>query len=655
MFKKLFEPITIAGVKIKNRLSTGPMEVLYCDENGMVTDRYLKYVEARAKGGFGLIINEAHAVMKGTGGFRRCSGMWMDEQIEGQSKVAAAAHKYGAKIAIQLIHVGRQSEVSVTNRTLEAPTSIPDPTLYDVPREMSRDEIHDVVNAFGDAAARVRKAGYDFVEVHGAHGYLIQQFLSPYSNKRTDEYGGNLYNRARFSLEIVQNIREKAGVDFPIIFRMSMTEFMEDGLTIAETRAYAKMLEEAGVACIHATQGNYATIRYMLPPAAVPHAFTADLAEELKRGLNIPVINVGRYTDPYVAESVLAAGKTDMVVFARQSLADPDFPNKAKAGKVDEIKHCIGCAQGCVGGQEFGIYAQVPVICTVNPELSHEGEYTFDAPERIKKVAVVGGGLAGLWAAYAAARRGHSVTLFEKSDKLGGQWNLAIMAPFKQEGATMLVWLKRQMETYKVDVHLNTEVSSSELKKGGYDAAIIATGSVPTKPDIKGIDSKNVCYAADILGCKTVAGNNCVVLGGGETGVETAAFLLQYNKNVTILATGDTLCRKGQSAVNSFLFDYIENRSFDDHAWGATRPKATVVTGAVVTEITETSLTYEKDGVSYTIENPSNVIVAKGMKSLNKFGDSIDGIEKVEVIGDANVVRDGLVAGQIGFRTGYYI
>lgn len=655
MFKNLFEPITIAGVEIKNRLSTGPMEVLYCDENGMVTDRYLKYVEARAKGGFGLIINEAHAVMKGTGGFRRCSGMWMDEQIEGQSKVAAAAHKYGAKIAIQLIHVGRQSEVSVTNRTLEAPTPIPDPTLYDVPREMTTDEIHDVVDAFGDAAARVRKAGYDFVEVHGAHGYLIQQFLSPYSNKRTDEYGGNLYNRARFSLEIVQNIREKAGVDFPIIFRMSMTEFMEDGLTIAETRAYAKMLEEAGVACIHATQGNYASIRYMLPPAAVPHAFTADLAEELRRGLTIPVINVGRYTDPYVAESVLAAGKTDMVVFARQSLADPDFPNKAKAGKVDEIKHCIGCAQGCVGGQEFGIYAQVPVICTVNPELSHEGEYTFDAPERIKKVAVVGGGLAGLWAAYAAARRGHSVTLFEKSDKLGGQWNLAIMAPFKQEGSTMLVWLKRQMKTYKVDVRLNTEVSADALKSGGYDAAIIATGSVPVKPEIKGIDSKNVCFAADILGCKKVAGNNCVVVGGGETGVETAAFLLQYNKNVTILATGETLCRKGQSAVNSFLFDYIEKRTFDDHAWGSTRPKAAVVTGAVVTEITETSLTYEKDGQSYTIENPSDVILAKGMKSFNSIGDAIEGIEKVEVIGDANVVRDGMVAGQVGFRTGYYI
>lgn len=653
MIKKLFEPIEIGGVTIKNRMSTAPMEVLYCDENGMVTEQYLKYVEARAKGGFGLIINEAHAVMKGTGGFRRCSGMWMDEQIEGQARVAAAAHKYGAKIAIQLIHVGRQSEVAVTKRTLEAPTPVVDPTLYDVPKEMSVQDIRDVVNAFGDAAVRVRKAGYDFVEVHGAHGYLIQQFLSPYSNKRTDEYGGNLYNRARFSLEIVQNIREKAGVDFPIIFRMSMTEFMEDGLTIAETRAYAQMLEEVGVACIHATQGNYATIRYMLPPAAVPHAFTADLAAELKSVLSIPVINVGRYTDPFVAESVLQAGKADMIAFARQSLADPDFPNKAKAGKYCDIKHCIGCAQGCIGGKEFGIYAQTPVICMVNPELSREGEYTFDAPEVLKKVAVVGGGLAGLWAAYAAARRGHAVTLFEKSDKLGGQWNYAVMAPFKQEGTTMLVWLKRQMERYSVDVRLNMEADAAMLTD--YDAAILATGAVPVKPRIKGIDSKNVCYVPDILGCKRAPGGNCVVIGGGEAGTETAAFLLQLQKNVTILEADKELCRTGQSAVNSFLFDYIENRSFDDHAWGGTRPNAKVFTQAMVTEITDDSVTYEKDGMRYTIEGVTDVIVAVGNKAVNDIGATIPGVPNVEVVGDAATLKDGMAAGQAGFRMGYYI
>ncbi|MFP3156116.1 NAD(P)/FAD-dependent oxidoreductase [Lachnospiraceae bacterium ZAX-1] len=649
MLKKIFEPITIGGVQIKNRMSTAPMEVLYCDENGMVTDRYLKYVEARAKGGFGLIINEAHAVMKGTGGFRRCSGMWMDEQIEGQSKVAATAHKYGAKIAIQLIHVGRQSETSVTKRTLSAPTAVQDPTLYETPEELTYEGIQEVVNAFGDAAVRVRKAGYDFVEVHGAHGYLIQQFLSPYSNKRTDQYGGNLYNRSRFSLEIVKNIREKAGVDFPIIFRLSMVEFMEDGLTIAETRAYAQLLEDAGISAIHATQGNYATIRYMLPPNAVPHAFTADLAEELKRVVDIPVLNVGRYTDPFVAESVLKAGKADMIAFARQSLADPEFPNKAKAGKIDDIRPCVGCIQGCIGGVEHGIYAQVPVICLVNPTLSYEGEYDFAPAEKVKKVAVIGGGVAGLEAAYAAARRGHTVTVFEKNDKLGGQWNYAAMAPCKQELTTITVGLKHQLNVLGVDIRLNTNVGKNDLKKEGFDAAIVATGAVPIELKVKGIDSKNVSYVPEILGCKRSVGPKAVVIGGGQVGCETAAFLANINKEVTVLELTDKLCADGQTAVNSFLFDYLNVSE------GGTRPKVETIIKANVTEIKGDSVIYEKDGVSYTIEGVSDVVVAVGAKSYNEIGDKIDGIEKVVVVGDALKVKDGLAATGDGFRAGYYI
>lgn len=643
MFKKLLEPIKIGNVDIKNRMSTAPMEVLYCDENGMVTDRYLKYVEARAKGGFGLIINEAHAVLKGTGGFTKCSGMWMDEQIEGQKKVADTAHKYGAKIAIQLIHVGRQSEECVTKRRLTAPTAVQDPTLYETPEELTYEGIQEVVNAFGDAATRVRKAGYDFVEVHGAHGYLIQQFLSPYSNKRTDEYGGNLYNRARFSLEIVENIRKKAGVDFPIIFRLSMTEFMKGGLTIAETRAYAKMLEEAGVAAIHASQGNYAEIRYMLPPAAVPRAFTADLAAEIKNIVSIPVINVGRYNDPFVAEAVLDAGKADIIAFARQSLTDPEFPNKTKAGKIDEIQHCIGCLQGCIGGVEYGIYAQVPVICLVNPVLAYEGEFDFSPAEKSKNVVIIGGGVAGMEAAYAAARRGHSVTIYEKSDKLGGQWLYAAMAPNKQELTTVVVWLKKQLRDLNVDIKLNTEFKLDTLANNKVDAVIVATGAVPAKPAIKGIDSASVRYIPEVLGCKRTMGAKCVVIGGGEVGCETAAFLAEIGKNVTIIEATDTLCANGQTAVNSFLFDYLDDK------------KVSIFTQSDVTEITDNSVTYMKNGEAIVIEGVTDVVVAVGSKSLDELSNSIKGIEKVVVIGDAKVAKDGLAAIADGFRTGYYI
>ena len=643
MFKKLFEPITIGGVEIKNRMSTAPMEVLYCDENGMVTDRYLKYIEARAKGGFGLIINEAHAVIKGTGGFRSCSGMWMDEQIEGQAKVAAAAHKHGAKIAIQLIHVGRQSEKGVTKRRLTAPTAIQDPTLFETPEELTYEGIQEIVSAFGDAAARVRKAGYDFVEVHGAHGYLIQQFLSPYSNKRTDEYGGNLYNRARFSLEIVKNIQEKAGVDFPIIFRLSMVEFMEDGLDIAETRAYAKMLEQAGVSAIHASQGNYATIRYMLPPAAVPHAFTANFAEEIKRVVSIPVINVGRYTDPFVAEAVLSAGKADIIAFARQSLTDPQFPNKAKAGKIDDIQHCVGCLQGCIGGKEHGIYAQVPVVCLANPVLGHEGEYDFAAVDKPKNVVVVGGGVAGMEAAYAAAKRGNKVTIYEKSNQLGGQWIYAAMAPTKQELTTITVWLKRQLRILGVDIKLNIEFKPELIKDANVDAVIVATGAKPVVPKIKGIDSKNVCYIPEVLGCKRTMGAKPVIIGGGQIGSETAAFLANINKDVTLIELTDKLCEDGQTAVNSFLFDYLESK------------KVNILTSASVIEITDNSVKYVKDGEEYTVDGVTDVVVAVGSQSYDEVSSKITGVEKVVVIGDAMKTKDGLAAIEAGFRTGYYI
>ncbi|MDF2538464.1 MAG: oxidase [Herbinix sp.] len=643
MFQKLFEPIMIGGVTLKNRMSTAAMEVLYCDENGMVTDRYLNYVEARAKGGFGLIINEAHAVMKGTGGFRKCSGMWMDEQIPGQIKVAEAAHRHGAKIAIQLIHIGRQGEEHVTNRRLVAPSAIQDPTLYETPEELNREDIQEIVNAFGDAAARVRKAGYDLVEVHGAHGYLIQQFLSPYSNKRTDEYGGNLYNRARFSLEIIKNIQEKAGKDFPVIFRISMDEFMEDGLSIAETRAYAKMLEGAGVSAIHASQGNYATIRYMLPPAAVPHAFTADLAEEIKRVVSIPVINVGRYTDPFVAEAVLDAGKADIIAFARQSLADPQFPNKTKEGKIDDIQYCVGCLQGCVGGKKHGIYAQVPVACLANPVLGHESEYDFSPVKEAKKVVVVGGGVAGMEAAYAAAKRGNKVTLYEKNNQLGGQWNYASMPPHKQELTTITIWLKRQLGLLGVDVKLNSEFKPELFNGADVDAVIVATGAKPVAPRIKGIESSNVCYIPDVLGCTRTMGNKPVVIGGGQVGTETAAFLANINKDVTLIELTDKLCVDGQTAVNSFLFDYLDNK------------KVNILTNASVTEITDESVTYRKDEKEYVITGVTDVVVAVGSKSFDEVSTKITDVGKVVVVGDATKAGDGLAAIADGFKAGYYI
>ncbi len=646
MFEKLFSPIKIGNMELANRLTTAPMEVLYCDEDGKVTDRYLSYVEERAKGGWGLIINEAHAVVKGGGGFNRCSGMWMDEQIPGQKKVAEIAHKYGTKIAIQLIHIGRQSETRVTRQpNLVAPTAIQDPSLYEVPKALTIDEIKAIVSAFGDAAYRVKQAGYDAVEVHGSHGYLIQEFLSPYSNKRTDEYGGPLFNRARFSMEIVADIRKKCGPDFPIIFRIASVEFVADGLNIAETRPYAQMLERAGVDCIHCSQGNYAHLWAMLPPSnAVPKAYSADWAAEIKKVVSIPVITVARYNDPFVAEAALASDKADMVAMARQSLADPYLPKKAKEGNIEDIRYCIGCNQGCVAG----IYAQVPVTCLVNPECGYEGVYKPIPAEEKKKVVVVGGGPAGIEAALAADVRGHDVTLYEKSGDLGGQWLMAAVPPHKQEFATFTVWLKTAIAKSKVKVKLNTEFTEANLDADKPDAVIIATGAKPIIPNIPGIDGDNVIFFSDLLSykkaCKGTSDTNVVIVGGGQIGAEVSNLLGQIRKKVTLLEMSDAIAADGLWDINEWLFKDME-------AGGVK-----VQTNAKVVEITKDSVIFEQDGQKKTIPGVDHVVIAVGMQSFNELEQIIKGkVKKVVVVGDAIEPRKALQATAEGYKAGYEI
>lgn len=640
MFKKLFTPITIGKMTLKNRLVIGPMEVIYCEEDGTVTDRYLKYVEERAKGGWGLIINEAQAVTEDARAFDRCSGMWMDKQIEGASKVAASAHKYGAKIAVQLIHGGRQT--IATGAPVVGPSPIKDPTLWETPRELTVPEIKDIVSAFGDAALRVKKAGFDAVEIHGAHGYLIQEFTSPFSNKRSDEYGGSLANRARFSVEIIKDVRSKVGPDFPIIYRMSVTELLDEGegLTIADSRVLARMFEAAGVDLLHCSVGNYATIRYMLPPAAVPHAFSADYCEEIRKSVSIPVISVGRYNDPFIADAALCNEKADMICMARPSLADPFFPNKALAGSPEEIITCIGCQVGCVGN----LYKLEPIQCTVNPRTGNEYEF-IDAPAQIKKkVTVIGGGPAGMEAAIAAAERGHEVTLYEKTGQLGGQWLLATVPPYKQELATFTVWQKLQLDKLGVKVKLNTAYDPKYLQADKPDAIILATGASPVKPAIPGVDGANVCFANDLLASKVIVGDHAVVIGGGEVGCETAAYIASLAKKTAVFEMTAELSKEAESSTNYFLFDYLTKRN------------AGLLTNAKVIEIKPDAIVYEKDGQKQEYTGISNVVLAVGSRSENELKGKLEGkVDKLVVVGDADKVAMGIDAITAGYRAGYYI
>ncbi|NLO47908.1 MAG: FAD-dependent oxidoreductase [Clostridiales bacterium] len=639
MFKKLFEPISIGKLNLKNRLVIGPMEVLYCTENGTVTDRYLKYVEARAKGGWGLIICEAQAVTEDARAFDHCSGMWMDEQIEGASRVAEVAHKQGAKIAVQLIHGGRQT--IATGAPVVGPSPIKDPTLVNTPRELTVAEIRDIVSAFGDAALRVKKAGYDAVEIHGAHGYLIQEFTSPYSNKRTDEYGGNLVNRARFPVEIIKDVRKKVGDDFPVIYRMSTTELLPEGegLTIADSRALARMFEAAGANILHCSVGNYTTIRYMLPPAAVAHGFSVNYAEEIRKAVSVPVITVGRFNDPFIAEATLENNKADMICMARGSLADPEFPNKAKEGKIDDIIHCIGC-QGCVSQ----LYKLEPIKCTVNPITGREGEYVNVPADIKKKVLVIGGGIAGMEAAIAAAGRGYEVTLFEKDDRLGGQWLLAAVPPYKQELATFTVWQKRQLDKLGVKVHLNTAFDEKMIESEKPDAVILATGAIPFIPNIPGIDGDNVYHANDVLSGKKLVGDSVAVIGGGEVGVETASFVASLQSKVAIFEMLDALSPEGESSVNYFQFEYLEKR------------KVQIFTKTKVVEIKKDAIVYEKEKETYAFKGVKDVVIALGSKPESSLKEKLEGkVKNLVVVGDALKIGQGMEAVEAGFKAGYYI
>ena len=374
MFKKLFSPMKIGTIEIPNRLVVSPMVTDYCNQDGTATERYIAYHEAKAKGGWGLIITEDYAVDPTGRGFSCVAGLWNDSQIASHSELTNRVHQYESKIFAQIYHCGRQTSHLVTACPPLAPSPIPCPAMQELPDELTIDEIERMVEKFGDCAFRAQKAGFDGVEIHGAHGYLIAQFMSPYSNKRTDKYGGHLSNRMRFPLEIIANIKAKTGKDFGLGFRISCDEFVPGGRTIEDTKAMAILLEQAGIDVLHVSCGVYASVDKIVPASSTPHGWLASYAEEVKKVVSIPVITVGRINDPFVGDSIIAGGKADFVAMARASLADPELPRKAASGEFDEIRPCIACNEGCIGI----LFADQPIKCVLNPTLGKEAELTIE-------------------------------------------------------------------------------------------------------------------------------------------------------------------------------------------------------------------------------------------------------------------------------------
>ena len=639
MFAKLFSPMKIGSCTIPNRLAVPAMVTNFCTEDGLVTDRFVRYLEEKAKGGWGLIITEDYAVNPNAKGYRFIPGLYNDAQLEGNRKLTETIHRYDSKIFCQIYHPGRQSTHFVNGGVQPiAPSATMDPLLQEMPREMTVEEIHGIVADFASCARRCKEAGFDGIEIHAAHGYLISEFLSPYTNKRVDQYGGCFDNRARFLDEIYAAVRKEVGADFPVTVRISVNEYLLGGRTEAESSVLARHCEELGFDAIHVSNGMYASpaTRQIIAPMFSEHAFNMQGAQQIKELVHIPVILTNRINDPRMADTLLMMNKADFIGMARGSLADPFLPVKARQGHLSNIRYCIGCLQGC----EQKLFEGTSITCLVNPRIGLEYESELTPVETPKKVLVIGGGPGGLMAAETAARRGHRVTVYEKKADLGGQFKSAAYPIGKGELATFISSARQNLSDMQVPIHLNTEVTPELLEAEKPDAIIVATGAHPLMPPIPGIDGSHVVTAEDVLlGNVTVPAGPVVVCGGGEVGGEVAQFVAESHPDVTILEMQPDILNDMMVFTRRCLLSCLKDA------------RVRVLTHAKVQKIEDDKVTY-LDQAGQSVSLPAAAVIsAFGYRAYNPLEAAARSVcENVQVIGGAVKAGNALTAIAEGYK-----
>lgn len=601
--EKLLEPFKIGYLELKNRIVMPSMVTNYANRDGSVSDRLISYYKARAAGGVALIVVEAAYIHPSGKGFENQLGIYNDKLVPGLKRLVNEIHAEGGKVFLQLYHAGSQTDSSLTRTPILSPSAIPCPTKKEIPVELNKESIEVLVDAYIKAAKRAQKAGFDGVEIQGAHGCLLNQFLSSYSNKRTDQYGNSLENRMRFPLEIVTRIRKDLGKDFILGYRLSAYEYIEDGLTLTETKPFAKRLEAAGIDLISVSAGANQFMMMTVPPMGIKQGCAAYLSKEIKKEVNIPVIVAGRINEPRVAEEILLDEKADLIALGRALIADAEFPNKVKRGEVDLIRICIACNQECIGRLSEG----KDILCLVNAQTGNEETAILDEGSETKKVLVAGGGVAGLEAARVAASRGHEVYLYERTGELGGKLKSVAQPPRKEVINKLREHMIYHADKSGVKIRLNTEVTKEVLDELKPDVVLLTTGSNPNMPPIPGIKGDNVCSADDILNQRQEAGQRVAIVGNGLVGAETADWLSELGKEVTLIGKSPEVA-PGAEALNKLLMMEALKKK-----------EVNIINNAGVKEILPDGVVIELDDQIKEIRGMDTIVVALGYKPNNNL------------------------------------
>ncbi len=632
----LFQPINIGGLTARNRIVMPPMNTNLAHGDGFASDRNRDYYAERARGGAGIVILEAMFVEWAAKHRTFGMGVSQDKYIPGLARVAQGIKENGALAMAQINHNGRLLSEDATGLQTVAVSTFVNPATSEVSLEFSTEEVQEMVGKFAAAALRVQAAGFDGVEIHGAHGYLLAQFLSPFTNKRTDQYGGSLENRMRMPLQVVRKVRQLCGNDFIIGYRISGEEYFQGGLTLAETTQTAQELEKAGVDILDVSGSSLEgppKLAKVIPCYYLPHGFHMHAAAAMKKVVSIPVIGVGRINCPLEAAGYLNDGKADLVAVGRQFIADAHWPNKAKEGRFKEIRRCIAC-NVCL---DILLANKLPLTCAVNPSTIKADEHLAPTNAR-KKVAVVGAGPAGLAAATVAAARGHQVTLFEAGHQIGGQLNLAAKAPGKQELVSILDYYGEQIAITGVDLKLGVKADAAAMGECGAEVAVIASGGKPKALGQAWEEGEKVFSAWEVLSGAVTPGHKVVIVGGGRVGLETAEFLLERNHDVVVV---EAAARVGAD-LGLTVRPVLMNRLI--------RSAVNVFNNATVSEIVGSAVTLDRLGDVITLSDVDTVLVCVGTEANLTLGEGLD--IPVHTIGDCGGPSGIMEAIKTGVQVG---